>query len=162
MNRNRISIIAFAIVVLAVAACSSNKEPAPSGETAAAETSAAAPVETETEGTGLGATEKDFSITLDSEEVASGETTFDIMNEGPSVHEFVVFKTVLAPDALPTDADGAVDEEGKGVTHLGEVEDVQVGATAQLALDLEPGKYVVICNLPGHYAAGMYAGLTVK
>ena len=27
---------------------------------------------------------------------------------------------------------------------------------------LAPGHYVVICNLPGHYASGMHADLTVR
>jgi len=26
---------------------------------------------------------------------------------------------------------------------------------------LKPGRYEVLCNLPGHYAAGMYAELDV-
>jgi uncharacterized cupredoxin-like copper-binding protein len=31
-----------------------------------------------------------------------------------------------------------------------------------LTVDLDPGNYVVICNIPGHYAAGMHAELTIK
>ena len=46
----------------------------------------------------------------------AGEVTFNVTNKGPEdVHEFVVFETDLAPDALPTVADGSVDEEGEGV-----------------------------------------------
>lgn len=29
-------------------------------------------------------------------------------------------------------------------------------------LDLPAGRYELICNLPGHYAAGMYTELTVS
>src|SRR4029450_4010646 len=38
----------------------------------------------------------------------AGDVTFDVTNKGPDdTHEFVVFKTDLAPDALPTVGDGA-------------------------------------------------------
>jgi uncharacterized cupredoxin-like copper-binding protein len=36
------------------------------------------------------------------------------------------------------------------------------GAAKTLALNLAPGHYALVCNLPGHYKAGMYADLTVK
>ena len=49
----------------------------------------------------------------------------------------------------------------RGVTHVDEVEDIAVGATESLTLTLEAGNYVVICNIPGHYLAGMHAALTV-
>lgn len=74
----------------------------------------------------------------------------------------VVVKTDLAPDALPTGSDGSVDEEGDGIEAIGEVEDVANGASATLSLTLEPGSYVALCNLPGHYAAGMATAFTVK
>ena len=32
----------------------------------------------------------------------------------------------------------------------------------RLALDLAPGKYVLICNVAGHYQLGMRAGLELK
>jgi uncharacterized cupredoxin-like copper-binding protein len=111
---------------------------------------------------GVGATEKDFSITLDPSTASAGSVTFNIDNQGPATHEFVVFKTDLAPDALPTADDGTVDEEGKGVQHIDEVEDIAAGSTQTLTTDLKPGSYVVICNLPGHYQQGMHAPLTVS
>ena len=113
-------------------------------------------------GTAVGASEQDFQIELDTDSVRSGSTTFTVDNAGPSVHEFVVFQTDLSPDALPVDETGNVDEEGEGVTHLDEIEDIGVGCAATLTLDLEAGNYVLICNLPGHYQAGMHAPLTVK
>jgi uncharacterized cupredoxin-like copper-binding protein len=39
---------------------------------------------------------------------------------------------------------------------------MKVGATKALSLTLKPGHYAIICNLPGHYAGGMYTDLTVK
>jgi uncharacterized cupredoxin-like copper-binding protein len=110
---------------------------------------------------GVSATEADFSITLDPTSAAAGDVTFDIQNDAGQTHEFVVFETDLAPDALPTDDTGAVDEEGEGVTHIDEVEDVTAGSSATLTVNLEAGAYVVICNLPGHYAQGMHTAFTV-
>jgi uncharacterized cupredoxin-like copper-binding protein len=112
-------------------------------------------------GTPVGVTEKDFSVELDTDSTAAGATSFNVNNEGPSTHEFVVFATDLAPDALPVGDDGNVDEEGAGVTHIDEIEDIGSGCQASLTVDLDAGNYVLICNLPGHYAAGMHAPLTV-
>ena len=36
------------------------------------------------------------------------------------------------------------------------------GGRRPLKLKLAVGHYALICNLPGHYAAGQYADLTVK
>ena len=110
----------------------------------------------------VNATEKDFSIALDPSTASGGQVAFEINNEGPSTHEFVVFKTDLAPDALPVNEDGDVDEEGKGVQHIDEVEDIAAGSTQSLDVSLDPGTYVVVCNLPGHYKLGMHAPFTVN
>jgi uncharacterized cupredoxin-like copper-binding protein len=84
--------------------------------------------------------------------------SFNIANEGPSAHEFVVIQSDLASDALPV-KDGVVEEDK--VDGVGEQEDIAPGTTTTLSLDLAPGSYVVICNVPGHYEKGMSAGLTV-
>ncbi len=110
---------------------------------------------------GVGATEADFSITLDADSAPAGDVTFDIQNDAGQTHEFVVFKTDLAPDALPVDDKGAVDETGEGVTHIDEVEDITGGSSKSLTVKLDAGSYVLICNLPGHYAQGMHTGFTV-
>ena len=116
-------------------------------------------------GGGVKATESDFKIELGSSSAKSGEVTFNVENKGPSVHEFVVFKTDLAPDALPTKQDEngieIVDEEGQGVEHIDEIEDIAVGSSQDLKVNLAAGKYVLICNLPAHYKQGMHAAFTV-
>ena len=40
--------------------------------------------------------------------------------------------------------------------------DLAAGATKTLTLNLKPGHYALICNIAGHYMAGMYADLTVR
>jgi uncharacterized cupredoxin-like copper-binding protein len=113
-------------------------------------------------GGSITATEKDFEIALDATTVDAGSVKFTIHNDGPSTHEFVVFKSELAPDQLPTASNGTVDEEGEGVESVDEVEDLESGSDATLTVDLDPGSYVVICNLPGHYGQGMRTALTVS
>lgn len=107
------------------------------------------------------ATEADFTITLDPTTATAGDVSFDIKNEAEQTHELVVFKSDLAEGDLPTNDDGDVDEEGEGVTLVDEVEDIAGGSEESLTVNLEAGKYVVICNLPGHYAQGMHASLSV-
>jgi uncharacterized cupredoxin-like copper-binding protein len=118
------------------------------------------------DGGGVGATLKDFSITLDETSAAAGEVPFNIQNDGPSAHEFVVFKTDLAPDALPMTEDengiAIVDEEGAGVEAVDEVEDINPDTSADLKVTLDAGGYVIICNLPDHYQQGMHVGFTAS
>jgi uncharacterized cupredoxin-like copper-binding protein len=109
----------------------------------------------------VNANESDFSIALASASVTPGQTTIAADNQGPSTHELVLLKTDDAPGSLPVDSYGNVNEDASSVTHLGEVEDVTPGSSKEFGLNLEPGKYVLICNLPGHYKLGMYAGFTV-
>jgi len=109
---------------------------------------------------GVAATLADYSISLDPSSVAAGSVSFDITNDGPQTHEFVVFKTDLAPDALPV-SDGLVEEESPDLELIGEVEDIAAGATATLEENLDAGSYVVICNIVTHYELGMRTELTV-
>jgi uncharacterized cupredoxin-like copper-binding protein len=111
---------------------------------------------------GIGATEADYSITLDESSAPAGDVTFDVTNEAEQPHEFVVFKTDLAEDALPTDADGLVDEKGEGVELIDELEDIAPGDNPSLTVTLDAAKYVIICNLPGHYEQGMHTSFTVS
>ncbi len=119
-------------------------------------------------GNSVDATLSNFEIDLDSSTVDSGEVRFKIKNNGPSVHELVVFRTDLAPDKLPTTQDAGVtivDEEGPGVEAVDEVEDIANGASAELNVNLQPGKYVLLCNRSedgGHYSQGMHAAFMVS
>jgi hypothetical protein len=56
------------------------------------------------------ATLADYSIALGSESAPAGDVIFDVTNEANQIHEFVVLKTDLAEDALPTDDAGNVNE----------------------------------------------------
>jgi len=87
----------------------------------------------------------------------AGKVTITAPNDGQTVHELVVLKTDEDPAALPKKGD-KVDES----TSVGEIADVQPGATKKATFKLAPGKYAMVCALPGHYEGGMYGSLTVK
>jgi uncharacterized cupredoxin-like copper-binding protein len=109
-------------------------------------------------GDGIAVGLKDFVIAPATSTSTSGTVAFDITNDGPSVHEFEVLATDTAPDALPVDS-GVVQTEGDEI--VDEVENIAPATSTSLSVDLAPGSYVFICNIPGHYEAGMHAGFTV-
>jgi uncharacterized cupredoxin-like copper-binding protein len=125
-----------------------------------------------TNGTSDGATTvnvtlQEFSIVLESATAPAGAVTFNVTNDGPEdVHEFVIFKTDLAPDALPTAEDGSVDESGEGVELIDEIEDIPVGESQDVTVTLDAGSYALICNIVEsgevHYTLGMRTGFTVE
>jgi len=111
---------------------------------------------------GIDVTVSDFKVEPAETSAPAGELTFDITNDAEQTHEFVIFKTDRAPGALPVGGDGDVDEEGEGVEHIDEIEDITGGSTQSLTVSLDAGNYVFICNLPGHYDQGMHAAFTVS
>jgi uncharacterized cupredoxin-like copper-binding protein len=113
-------------------------------------------------GTAVTAKETEYKIDLGTSSAPAGPITFQITNAGKVVHEFVVMKTDLAADKLPVDSKGAVTEDAAGLTAVDEVEDIAVGASPTLAVDLPAGHYVIICNIAGHYAGGMRADFTTN
>ena len=105
---------------------------------------------------------KDFEVRQDAAAVTAGTVSFRILNQGPTSHELIVVRTDRAPDKLPLQDDGlTVDEERPGIELLDEVEGLDIDDRQTLVLQLAPGRYVLYCNLEGHYLGGMYAALTV-
>lgn len=108
----------------------------------------------------------EFSVSVDPASVESGETTFSVENVGGVIHEFVVVKTGLDDADLPTAEDGSVDEEGDGIEAVDEIEDIEAGSSQELTLDLDPGNYVLFCNIVDgsqvHYQEGMHTAFTVE
>ncbi len=101
----------------------------------------------------------DYKIVVDHPSIAAGHVVFGIRNHASMAHEFKVIKSDLAADQLPVDAATAkAKEDGK----VGELLYISAGATRKLVVDLVPGRYVLICNVAGHYQLGMRVGLEVK
>jgi len=102
-----------------------------------------------------------MSIRIDKPTVKAGSLTFDVTNWSRSVlHEVLVISVDNPTAPLPYDFPQArVPEEQVKV--LGEAADLEPNTTKTFELTLKPGSYLLICNIPGHYAAGMVVPLSV-
>ena len=99
----------------------------------------------------------EFAFDPDDVVAKKGKVTITASNDGGVVHELVLLKTDADPANLPKKGD-EVDES----TSVGEIADVDAGSTKKATFTLAPGKYAMVCALPGHYEGGMYGSLTVK
>src|SRR6266508_3563590 len=137
----------------ATAAPAATTAPAAQATTAPAAQATAAPAATTATSGGtsgpITAGMKEYAFDLSSSSAPAGKVTFKITNNGKITHEFVVLQTDLAFDKLPMTADGSVDEDK--LTSMGEQGDMDAGQTKDLTVDLKPGRYIIICNLPGHF-----------
>ena len=93
--------------------------------------------------------------------VPRGIVAFKVTNNSKdTVHEMIVMLLKDPSQPLPyIDAEKRVDEDKAG--DKGEVSELDPGQSGSLTLNLQPGKYLLICNVPGHYAAGMWTEFTV-
>ena len=107
-------------------------------------------------------------VTADPATVSAGQISLRANNFGALTHEVVILP--LAPGQWQGQraigADGEVDESGS----LGEAsrtcgadegEGILPGASGWTTLTLPPGRYELLCNIAGHYGAGMYTELDV-
>lgn len=103
---------------------------------------------------------KNNTIQLDTSRVKAGSVTFEVSNASDTglTHELVVLKTDLAADKLPV-KNGQVPESQ--FKKMGEVEDMAPGKGKRMTLKLAPGRYVLLCNKPGHYSMGLHTSLVV-
>lgn len=98
----------------------------------------------------------DFKIAPSISTASAGKVTFAASNSGKVPHEMVVVRTDTGPSGL---LKGAKASEAGSVGEIGEF---KAGATKQVTLNLKPGHYVLLCNLPGHFKSGMFKNFTVK
>lgn len=105
---------------------------------------------------------KSFAIELSNNTVKSGPVAFQASNTAPdAIHEMLVVKTDQAPDSLPYDAGASKIPEDQ-IQSLGEVSELEAGTNGALILNLQPGKYLLFCNIATHYKSGMVTSLTVN
>jgi uncharacterized cupredoxin-like copper-binding protein len=91
----------------------------------------------------------------------AGKATFTISNFGAVPHELLVFKSKLPLSAYPTDKAGDIVEDGPGITLLSDGENIDPTGSQVRIVNLAPGTYAFVCNIPGHFKAGMFAVVTV-
>lgn len=97
-----------------------------------------------------------------------GTVSFLVTNSGSINHEMVVLPLLNSRGvgARPIGGDARVDEggsfgEASKTGGPGAGEGIVPGASGRVTVTLAPGQYELVCNLAGHYTAGMYAQLTV-
>jgi uncharacterized cupredoxin-like copper-binding protein len=113
-----------------------------------------------TSGRVVNVTERDFRISAPTQ-LGTGRVTLRVHNAGPDMHELLVAR-VGGGAPLPLRRDGlTVDEARIQAATLGNLEPGLAGATRELSVDLTPGRYVLFCNMYGHYRGGMHAQLVV-
>jgi uncharacterized cupredoxin-like copper-binding protein len=102
-----------------------------------------------------------MGVKLDMIEIPAGEITFNATNDSTGmIHEMVLAAVSDLETPMPYDAaNEKVDEDAAG--HLGEVAELDPGSSGALTLTLEPGTYILYCNIPGHYVLGMWTIFTV-
>ncbi|MEP7361085.1 MAG: sulfocyanin-like copper-binding protein [Chloroflexota bacterium] len=92
----------------------------------------------------------------------ANEANFSITNIGAIQHELLVFKSELPISSYPLDPNGDIVEDGPGITLVSDGDNIDPGATQARTVDLtQPGTYLFVCNIPGHFKAGMYTQVTV-
>ncbi len=94
--------------------------------------------------------------------VPHGNVKFNVTNLASLlVHEVIVAQITDENALLSYDAGkNKVDEET--IQTLGEVAEIDPNKSASLTLELKPGKYILYCNVAGHYMAGMWTVIEVK
>jgi uncharacterized cupredoxin-like copper-binding protein len=103
--------------------------------------------------------EKDFHISAP-DTVAAGDVDFAVDNHGPVSHELIVVRGIAANLPMRRDA-VTVDEDAIEPSIVGALEPVGAGVH-QLDVNLEPGRYVLLCNMNGHYRSGMHTEVVVR
>jgi uncharacterized cupredoxin-like copper-binding protein len=109
-----------------------------------------------------------MGLTADHASVPHGTVSFLVTNTGSIDHEMVILPlpSSQALGARPIGGDAKINETGS----LGEAsksggagagDGIAPGASGWVTVTLAPGQYELVCNLPRHYAAGMYTQLTV-
>jgi len=183
--RNRKYLLGWAGIVAAIAITGSAmgiasatglaKTPSTStleAEDASGEASANSSDSTYTANTGassatIDVTLSEWSIKPSATSTKAGAVTFSIQNAGPAEsHEFIILKTDIAPEALPTLNDKSLDEEANGITSPGESNVLGVGKTQTITVTMTPGKYVFVDNIVQrnlvHWEKKAYSTFTVE
>jgi uncharacterized cupredoxin-like copper-binding protein len=102
-----------------------------------------------------------MKMTATPDSVKACRVTIHATNKSKTlVHESIVVLPPANGAPLPyDDKEGRVIE--KRIKDLGEVSDLPPGKSGSLTVRLAPGNYLLICNQPNHYKAGMWTKLTV-
>ena len=103
-----------------------------------------------------------MGININPKNAATGNVRFDVTNLASNlVHEVLIARILDEKQLLPYDQSrNKVDVEG--MQTLGSVSEIDPNKSASLTLNLKPGKYILYCNIAGHYMAGMWNVIDVQ
>jgi len=90
---------------------------------------------------------------------APGRVSFVVHNADNVPHNLVVLRTDIAPRSLPVTGEHG---RAREVGYQGATVRLRDEETVHLTLTLPAGRYLLICNVPGHYQRGMVAVLRVR
>lgn len=109
----------------------------------------------------LGEGGSDMQIKVSQDTIKSGKIEFDVVNNAiTESHEMVLVRLTSADQSIPIVENKHRIDEGKLKT-VGEVSGLKAGAHGKLVANLRPGTYELLCNVQGHYEAGMHTLLKV-
>jgi hypothetical protein len=109
----------------------------------------------------------DFSFILPSE-VKAGKQLWQVVNEGPQVHEIMIVKLAEGKTVGDIMAFMHAPAGAPPFVNMGGLQALNPGASGWLNLDLEPGEYVALCHVPDpasgtpHEMMGMALPFSVK
>lgn len=99
----------------------------------------------------------EWKLMPDEVTVRAGRVTFVVRNKGKMDHEFLVLRSDRHHHSLKVKKGQAV-ETGL----LGEIPLIAKGTTKRITLNVPRGRYVMLCNLIGHYQAGQFGALRAR
>lgn len=115
----------------------------------------------------------EFAITAP-QTLKAGRIPFVVRNDGRAEHDLVIVRTKSRPGDLPVGLGGVAPQlAGRvvfGELHSGHehrraapgVHHYAPGSSKTAEIRLTPGRYVLLCSLPGHYERGQRAALVVR
>lgn len=166
LHRHTLAIAALG--ALAIAGCKARDEAAAVDSTAGAVSAAATPTASRAAAAPNIVTvhAKDFQFTAP-DSIPAGMTTFNVMNDGPSLHHVTVLR--LDDGKTVADLEAAMKQPGpppSWVKFAGGPNAPDPGKEANATFDITPGNYAMVCfvDVPGgvpHFAKGMVHPLTV-
>ena len=102
-----------------------------------------------------------MAIRIDHDTAKAGSVKFDVTNwSRMMVHEMLIVAVDDPSTPLPYDYNAAKVPE-TAVKVLGDTSELQPNMSREVEVTLAPGTYLLICNVAGHYAAGMATPLHV-
>jgi uncharacterized cupredoxin-like copper-binding protein len=102
-----------------------------------------------------------MAVRIDQTSVKAGTIRFDVVNWSRGMLHEILIVAVDDPQApLPYDYWQAKVVEDQ-VKVLGDTGELRPNQSYTLDVTLTPGSYLLVCNVSGHYAAGMVTPLTV-